>query len=185
MTTERARRYHLTIPLPTWTINAQRGMHYRTHGPLTAAFRATTRMLAHTATIPQLERVAIDATPSGPRIRQDVGAAYHSVKAAIDGLVDAHIIPNDTPQHVNHIVMRAPTRGPHGLHLTIIDLEHPDNGDPLGMILERVNHAHEIYIQLARDARNDVTRSADLNSKAAGIRIARTIILSETDDEPA
>ena len=40
----------------------------------------------------------------------DTGACYPAVKAAIDGLVDAGVIPNDTGQHLISITFLAPIR---------------------------------------------------------------------------
>lgn len=114
--------YTLTIPLPTWTLNSERSGHWHDHRARTADFRTTTALLARNARIPHLVIVAIEATPSGPRIRQDVAACVGSVKAAIDGLVDAGVIPDDTPDHVTRITFHPPRRDPHGLHLLIVDL---------------------------------------------------------------
>jgi hypothetical protein len=43
----------------------------------------------------------------------DTGANYTAVKAAIDGLVDAGLLPDDTPEHVRSITMLAPVQGKH------------------------------------------------------------------------
>jgi len=60
--------------------------------------------------IPPLMRVSIEATPlrTNARSMPDVAACYPTVKAAIDGLVDAGVIPDDTPFHLDRITFRAP-----------------------------------------------------------------------------
>lgn len=41
----------------------------------------------------------------------DVGSCYPSVKAAVDGLVDAGVLPDDTPAYLTALVFHAPERG--------------------------------------------------------------------------
>jgi glycine/serine hydroxymethyltransferase len=86
--------------------------------------------LIRQAAIPRLDRIAVEATPFGPKIRQDVGACFPSAKAAIDGLVHAGVLPDDTPDHVCSLTFHQPRRGPHGLHLLIVDLADlpPEHG---------------------------------------------------------
>lgn len=40
----------------------------------------------------------------------DIGACYPSVKAAIDGLVDAEVIPDDTGAHLVRLTFKPPVR---------------------------------------------------------------------------
>lgn len=123
-------RFEYFIPLPTWGLNAERSMHWAEHGRRTKEYRATSRIMAKQAQIPRLERVSIFAWPQGPNMRQDVGAAFPAVKAAIDGLLDVRddgvvtvrgVLPDDTPRHVVRLTMLPPARGEHGLWLLIID----------------------------------------------------------------
>lgn len=122
--------YTLMVPLPVWTINQSRNNHHHREAALVREYRGTTRMLARAARIPHLDRIAVEATPFGLQIRQDVGAAYPACKAGIDGLVDAGVLDNDTPAHVCQITMHVPRRGPAGLHMLIVDLADlaPDFG---------------------------------------------------------
>lgn len=43
---------------------------------------------------------------------QDCGAMYPAVKAAIDGLVDAGVIPDDTPEYLSSIETFSPIYSP-------------------------------------------------------------------------
>lgn len=133
------RAWSFRVPLPVWTVNASRNHHYHREAALVKEYRGTTAMLVKTARIPRLDRVAFEATPFGPKISQDVGACYPAVKAAIDGFVDekhkgqvvvSRVLPDDTPDHVCRITMHQPRKGPHGLHLLVIDLADlaPDHG---------------------------------------------------------
>lgn len=50
----------------------------------------------------------------------DVGAPILAVKAAIDGLVDARVLPDDGPKYVQRLTFEAPQIvGYHGLRLTL------------------------------------------------------------------
>lgn len=132
------RAWSLLIPIRPWTVNESRNHHHHTEAGLVRNYRGTAARLARAARIPRLDRIAIEATPFGPAIRQDVGACYPAVKAAVDGLIDEkhhgqvfpRVIPDDTPDHVCTITMHQPRRGPHGLHLLIVDLADlpPDHG---------------------------------------------------------
>lgn len=83
--------------------------------------------LARSAKIPELDRVEIYAWPVGSLVRQDVGACFPSVKAAIDGLVDARVIPKDTKQHVTRLTLMPPKTGRvSGLVLVIIDVSEAE-----------------------------------------------------------
>lgn len=68
-------------------------------------------LLAREQKIPQLERIQILAWPMlRDRRIQDVGACYPAVKAAIDGLVDAGVVPEDEPRYVTMIAMGPPVQ---------------------------------------------------------------------------
>jgi crossover junction endodeoxyribonuclease RusA len=57
----------------------------------------------------RFERVEITVEIAQKRL-MDAGNAYPTIKAAIDGLVDARVIPDDTPKHVAQITLLAPVR---------------------------------------------------------------------------
>jgi hypothetical protein len=52
--------------------------------------------------VPRLEAISITAQPLATtrRWRPDVAACYPTVKAAIDGIVDAGVIPDDDDRHL-------------------------------------------------------------------------------------
>lgn len=118
------------MPLPVWTVNGQRQMHHHSLAKLVREYRGTTRMLARSCKIPHLDRIALELTPLGPQIRQDVAACAPAAKALLDGLVDAGVLDDDNPRYVPRITFLAPMKGPHGLHALIVDLADlaPDHG---------------------------------------------------------
>jgi len=76
----------------------------------------------------QWDQVRIEATPIQKTGKMaDPGGHNPIVKACIDGLVDAGVIPNDTPAHVTDVVQHSPERGPAALRLLI----YPLSTDPL------------------------------------------------------
>lgn len=124
------RAWSIVVPLPVWTVNAQRQMHHHALAKLVREYRGTTCMLARSCKIPHLDRIALEFTPSGPQIRQDTAAAAPAAKALLDGLVDAGVVDDDGPRFVPRITFLAPMKGAHGLHALILDIADlpPDYG---------------------------------------------------------
>lgn len=105
-------RWILTHPERPWTLNAERSMHYHKRAKLVAVWRSAFKVLAEEADIPAQVAIAIEATPYlTPRGRiQDCAAAFPAVKAGIDGLVDAGVIPDDSPTYLKSIKFNSPIR---------------------------------------------------------------------------
>lgn len=124
------RAFTFTVPLPVWTVNAQRQMHHHHLATLVREYRGTTKILTRSARIPHLDRAALEFTPFGPAIRQDVAACAPAAKALLDGLVDAGVLDDDSPRFVPQITFHAPRKGPHGLFVLVVDLSDlpPDHG---------------------------------------------------------
>lgn len=119
------REWELEIHGRPHTLNVERSGHWRTHRQRTRATRDTVAILARAQKIPSLDRVAIDATPIlRDRRTQDVGACFPTAKAAIDGLVDAGVLPDDTPLYVVRLTFHAPelAAGRDALRLTIREI---------------------------------------------------------------
>jgi hypothetical protein len=62
--------------------------------------------------------VTVEPHQKGGRL-QDVGACNPAVKAAIDGLVDAGILPDDSPEYVKSLVYLPPKKDKNSLVLYI------------------------------------------------------------------
>jgi hypothetical protein len=73
--------------------------------------------------VPRLERIEVVAQPYvlNGRYRQDVGACFPVVKAAIDGLVDAGVLIDDHAEIVVKLTFLAPIFGKDGLELIITE----------------------------------------------------------------
>ncbi|MGH3099292.1 MAG: hypothetical protein ACRDMV_25205 [Streptosporangiales bacterium] len=99
------------------------GRHHWAHRHrITRQLRDTTRWLARARHIPHLQRAHIVAVYQPPdRRRRDPANLYPAVKACVDGLVDAHVIPDDDAAHLDGPDMRLAhiTRGGRlTLHIT-------------------------------------------------------------------
>lgn len=76
--------------------------------------------LTKKAKVPRMRWITITVEPSQARGRlADTAACNPSVKAAIDGIVDAGIIPDDTGDYVRMITFLPVLRGPDQLTVTI------------------------------------------------------------------
>ena len=105
------RRWHLLFPCTLWTVNAERRMHWGKRAGLVRPMREAARVEALKAQIPRLQRLGVTATPRQARGRlADVAGPYPAVKAAVDGLVDAGILPDDSPEFLASLVQTAPVR---------------------------------------------------------------------------
>lgn len=103
------------------SLNAERSAHWRVHRQLTATWRQAFKLHALAAHHPQFTApVLITCQPFQARnVLQDAGACVPSLKAAVDGIVDAGVLIDDSPRYVAGLTILAPQRGPDGLTITI------------------------------------------------------------------
>lgn len=96
-----------------WLLNEERaggkrgvGGH-RGRAALTREWRNAFAGLVLLQKIPPLESLEVEVFPiCRDQRRSDVGNVYPAAKAAIDGLVDGGIVPNDTDVYVQGIMLR-------------------------------------------------------------------------------
>ena len=88
-----------------WTTNAERTWHHMKRATHVKDMREAFGWMAKAQQLPKMRAVHIYATPlaKNRKWRQDVGACFPAVKAAIDGLVDAGILPDDNPEFVRQL----------------------------------------------------------------------------------
>ncbi|MGH9045868.1 MAG: hypothetical protein ACRDVW_00970 [Acidimicrobiales bacterium] len=98
-------------------------MSWPERAALVREWRQAFAILAREAQMPALERIAVTALPirANRRSRPDVAACYPAVKAAIDGLVDAGVVPDDDPDHVAEIRFSAPAMGSHDALVLVVE----------------------------------------------------------------
>lgn len=104
--------YTLRLERRPWTLNVERqGQTSRWKlAELVRAWRMDFQLLALEARTPPLDAVTVTARPElkNRRSMPDTGACIGAVKAGIDGLVDAGVIPHDGPDVVRRLTFEAP-----------------------------------------------------------------------------
>ena len=107
------------------TVNRVASLHRQAWAAHTRATRERWFWIAQAANIPGLEVIGVEVTPlhSTARSPQDAGACAPEAKAALDALVDAGIILDDSGDHVPWVMFNRPEIGHvDGLRLGIMDL---------------------------------------------------------------
>jgi crossover junction endodeoxyribonuclease RusA len=103
-----ARSWKLVYEKRPWSINQERNWHYHKRAKLVDEWRKEFKQLSILAGIPPLTAIQVIATPYLRRPVQDIGNCYPAAKAAIDGIVDADVIPDDTPEYLTLLGFRQP-----------------------------------------------------------------------------
>lgn len=105
-------------------LNAERSGHWREHRETTRAWRQAFKILALAQKIPLLDAIEVVVTHERKTKRSvDCAAAAPAAKAAVDGIVDAGVLVNDTPVFVRRITFEAPVvTGQEGLRVLIREL---------------------------------------------------------------
>lgn len=98
-------------------------MHHMERARHVRLWRGESASKAKLKGIPPLTSVHIHARPHLKGRLQDADACHPAVKAVIDGLVDAGVIPDDDPRYVRAVTYHAPTRAKADfLLVTVVDL---------------------------------------------------------------
>lgn len=94
--------WRIALPVGTPLINANDRMHPVKQSPYIKAIRNTAWALARQAKLPKLQRAYIVYVihPDTKTRRRDPGNWSPSAKAAVDGLVDAGLLPDDNHTHL-------------------------------------------------------------------------------------
>lgn len=117
------RSYTLEHADRPWTTNAERNLHHMARARRIKEWREAFFWLTKQASVPALGVVTITAEAWQARgILMDTAACNPAVKAAIDGIVDAGVIPDDTSEHVVSITFLPTQRGRDALVLTITEV---------------------------------------------------------------
>lgn len=118
------RRWQVNVATPLLTLNAERTQHWRKRARYVKDVRTAFADAALEAGVPHLERARMVAQPlqkRGPLA--DILGHVPTVKAAIDGIVDAGVLIDDRPEFLLAVVCRPPIyHVTTGLAIAIIDL---------------------------------------------------------------
>ena len=115
--------WELVHPARPTPMNAYRRLHPHARARYDRLWRRTFADLARRARVPHLDAVIITVgqwclRPPLP----DPGANFPTAKAAVDGLVDAGVLTDDSSEFVRYLGFAAPERGPEDLFLLSIEL---------------------------------------------------------------
>ena len=137
-------RYTLALPPHTPLINANDRRGHHAHAQLVKTIRQAACLLARHHHIPHLQQAHIlyVVHPNPATRRRDPGNWAPSAKAAIDGLIDAHVLPDDNHTRLLGPDPRLGTPVPgtqlilHITDLTTLPPEHLTLLDPFHQITE-------------------------------------------------
>jgi crossover junction endodeoxyribonuclease RusA len=100
--------WDLTYDAKPWSLNQERTKHWAWRRERVEEWKGAFYWLAKDARVPSMDRIAVTVDIEMPGIVQDVCNGYPAAKAAIDGLVIAGVIPDDTPEHLVAVTFLAP-----------------------------------------------------------------------------
>lgn len=115
-----------------WSLNAERGRsHWAQARKDTAEWRQAFFVLGRQQRDARFTRVTVTVETVMKGRLADTGNTYPAAKAALDGLVDAGVLPDDTPDVVRALTFLAPRRPTPGEpeHLTV-RLDPVHDNDP-------------------------------------------------------
>jgi crossover junction endodeoxyribonuclease RusA len=112
--------YRLELAQRPWTTNGERAGNRWQRAELVKTWRSAFHILAKSEQMPEMEWISVTVEPhqKGGRL-QDVGACNPAVKAAIDGIVDAGVLPDDSPQYMKSLIFLTPQNDRNSLVLYI------------------------------------------------------------------
>lgn len=106
--------WSLIWPERPWTANDDRAnINMTQKAARTRKWRQAYQLLAAQAGIPHLEAIQVTVTQYRANSRgiPDVASCFPAAKAAIDGLVDAGVIDDDSPRYVKRVTFESPIIG--------------------------------------------------------------------------
>lgn len=122
-----ARTWTIRLPYARPPLSLNDRMHWAAKSRLTREVRALTALRARQAGIPALEavRIVLHWVPRDGR-RRDTDNPFPTLKAAIDGVRDAGVVPDDSSEFVTSRVVIDPPdpKDPH-LFIDITEVETP------------------------------------------------------------
>lgn len=113
----------MTYEARPWSLNQERKHHWSWRNKRVEEWREAFAWLALEARLPRCERVGFAARTYMKGTLFDPVNDYPTVKAAIDGVVEAGVIPDDTAEHVAWVKFHPPERSSlERLELTVFRL---------------------------------------------------------------
>lgn len=104
------REFQIRVNRRPMTLNAERKLHHMARAKQVRELREYGAWLATQQNVPALKAIYVDVEPHLRGNLQDADACHPTVKALIDGLVDAGVLADDTPDIVLAIRYVAPVK---------------------------------------------------------------------------
>lgn len=128
----RPQSWHLALPEGTFLLNDNQRLHHRRKAEYIDLIRRASGFAARAAKLPTLQRIHVFYVihPKPGLRRRDPGNWSPTAKAAIDGLVDAGVVPDDNSERVlgGDPRLGTPIKGSQFvLWITDLDQIHPDH----------------------------------------------------------
>lgn len=102
-------QYELIIDMLGRPLLANSRLHHQAKGRVVREWRRAGFVAARAAGVPRLSRVAVACWGRYPtRVLPDVDAPSPALKAVLDGVVDAGVIPDDRPPFVQSVTYYEP-----------------------------------------------------------------------------
>lgn len=117
-------QWDIRLPYQRPPLTANQRLHWAARARMTRAVREAAAWGVRGEGVPRCERVRVRLLwcVSDPGRRRDPSNVMPTQKAAVDGLVDAGVVPDDTPQFVveEMPVIEGVARGDEGVFLQVI-----------------------------------------------------------------
>ena len=123
MTTGKVNQWTLQFPYERPPLNANQRLHWANKARMTRKVRETTALLARAEKIPPCSRIKVRLLWCvTDKRRRDPSNVVPTQKPMVDGLVDAGIVPDDTPEWVieNMPHVQLVEKGKQGVFLQVI-----------------------------------------------------------------
>ena len=106
------------VAMRPWTVNAERAGNRWKRAENTKKWR---ELFASVTGLPKLIGARVEVALELRGRLQDTAACMPAVKAAIDGMVDANVFPDDTGEYVKAIIFNAPSRSKEDKIIIIVE----------------------------------------------------------------
>jgi len=115
--------WRIALPFVKPPLTSNQRMHWSEKAPVTAQVRRATAALVRNAGIPKMDRCEVGLVWQVTiKRRRDADNLVPTLKAACDGIVDAGVVPDDTPDLMGKTMPTIVQAEKAGLFLTIREL---------------------------------------------------------------
>jgi crossover junction endodeoxyribonuclease RusA len=112
--------FRLEFEQRPWTTNTERTWNRYKRAEIVKVWRGAFFWLAKQQKIPPMKWITVSAEPHQKMgVLQDVASCNPAVKSAIDGLVDAGVLPDDSSEYMRSLTFLPPVKGKNSLVIIV------------------------------------------------------------------